>query len=299
VTPPTTADEAERLTLWQRSAVRKLRRTARRAKGEPLQEADWAAMWATVHSRSGRLTRRLWHALPSNPRCGICAAPFAGFGRRVVGPLGYKPSRKNPTICSTCVELSPPGGATMPVGVLFADIRGFTATSEQQSPEQTASLLRRFYGCAEDALFPEAIIDKLIGDEVMALYLSPLLGGRDAATIMVEQAAALLRGVGYGTPEGPFVDIGIGLDYGEAYVGNIGDRAVYDFTAVGDVVNTASRLTGQAAAGDIVASARVLSDEAAEARGAVRTEVILKGKARREVAYRIASPSGSAAAAAR
>ena len=51
--------------------------------------------------------------------------------------------------------------------------------------------------------------------------------------------------------------MGIGLDVGEAFVGNIGERALYDFTAVGDVVNTASRLQGQAAAGEIVLSERV------------------------------------------
>src|SRR5437899_478146 len=61
----------------------------------------------------------------------------------------------------------------------------------------------------------------------------------------------------YGSDEGPFVELGIGLDFGEAYVGNIGQRALYDFTAVGDVVNTASRLQGQAAGGEIVISGRV------------------------------------------
>jgi adenylate cyclase len=266
--------------------MRQLRQAADRGPDEPLQESDWAAMWSLSHSRAARATRRVWLALPSSPRCGICAAPFAGLGRLVVGPLGYRPSRKNPTICSTCVEMSPPGGATMTIGVLFADIRGFTAASEQMPAEQMAKLLRRFYGCAEDALFPEAIIDKLIGDEVMALYLTPILPDRDIPALMVEQATALLRGLGYGTADGPFVEVGVGLDYGEAYVGNIGDRAVYDFTAIGDVVNTAARLTGQAAAGGILASSRVAEPRLAGERGAERVEVTLKGKSKPEVAYR-------------
>ena len=63
--------------------------------------------------------------------------------------------------------------------------------------------------------------------------------------------------VGYGTGDEPFLEIGIGMDVGEAFVGNIGERALYDFTAVGDVVNTASRLQGQAAGGEIVLSDRV------------------------------------------
>ena len=92
-------------------------------------------------------------------------------GSRLVRPLGYRPSRKNPTLCATCVELAPPGGITTEVGVLFADLRGFTARSESITPQEASALLRRLYTVAEEVLFPKAIIDKLIGDEVMALYL--------------------------------------------------------------------------------------------------------------------------------
>ncbi len=55
----------------------------------------------------------------------------------------------------------------MEIGVLFADMRGFTELSETTDPQQVSVLLCRFYGCAEDVLFPQALIDKLIGDEVM------------------------------------------------------------------------------------------------------------------------------------
>ena len=74
---------------------------------------------------------------------------------------------------------------------------------------------------------------------------------------MFDHARELLRAVGYGSGEAPFVEMGIGLDVGEAFVGNIGQRALYDFTAIGDVVNTASRLQGQAAGGEVVMSDRV------------------------------------------
>jgi adenylate cyclase len=74
---------------------------------------------------------------------------------------------------------------------------------------------------------------------------------------MVEHAFALLRAVGYGSADGPFTEVGIGLDIGDAFVGNIGERAVYDFTAVGDVVNTAARLEAQARGGEILLSDRV------------------------------------------
>ena len=94
-----------------------------------------------------------------------------------------------------------------------------------------------------------------------------------------------MRAVGYGSGEEPFVEMGIGLDVGEAYVGNIGQRALFDFTAVGDVVNTASRLQGQASGGEIV-----LSDRVAEGLSRApdkRVELELKGKSEPQLAYRV------------
>jgi adenylate cyclase len=280
------SDRQERQTLWQRSVLRRLRRAARRDGDEPLTPEDWETYFRLMSGRSGRLWTSLLRALPAGPRCGICGAPFSGAGSRLVRPLGYRPSRKNPTLCATCVESSPPGGMTTQVGVLFADLRGFTSLSERSDPEAISILLRRFYSCAEDVLFPEAVIDKLIGDQVMALYL-PMYGGLDdPATTMLEQARELLGRIGYGGPEGPFVEVGIGLDYGEAFVGNVGKRSLYDFTAVGDVVNVAARLQGQAKGGEVVASARLVDQLAAPP--GERIEVALKGKAAPVVAYRTA-----------
>jgi adenylate cyclase len=285
----------DRLTLWQRSVLRRIRRAARKGGDEPLTPDDWELYFKLMSGRTGRIWGRLLRTLPASPRCGICGAPFSGFGSRLVRPLGYRPSRKNPTLCATCVEASPPGGTTTEVGVLFADLRGFTQLSERSDPEAVSVLLRRFYACAENVLFPEAVIDKLIGDEVMALYL-PMYGElEDPATTMLEQAHELLGRVGYGAAEGPFVEVGIGLDYGEAFVGNVGKRSLYDFTAVGDVVNVAARLQGQANGGEIVASGRLV-DRLAEPVGE-RIEVELKGKAGPVVAYRSAAEPRSAGVA--
>ena len=163
-----------RLTLVQRLALKRLVKQARKRPDEPLSPADWESYWKFASQRSNRAIKRVLRAMPSTPRCGYCGAPFAGVGARIVGPLGYRPSRKNPNICAVCVELAPPGGMTMEVGVLFADLRGFTSASEQQTPHEMTTRLRRFYAHAEKVLFPEALIDKLIGDEVMALYVPPL-----------------------------------------------------------------------------------------------------------------------------
>jgi adenylate cyclase len=103
---------------------------------------------------------------------------------------------------------------------------------------------------------------------------------------MLEHGRGLLRAVGYGTPAGPFAELGVGIDFGEAFVGNIGQRALYDFTAVGDVVNTASRLQGAAGGGEIVFSQRV-ADGLPDGVGS-RVELTLKGKGERQTAYRVA-----------
>ncbi|MDX6640007.1 MAG: adenylate cyclase [Solirubrobacteraceae bacterium] len=280
---------ASRPTLWQRMAIRKLRRAAGREAGEPLSPEDWEIAWRLHETGLGGVVATFFAALPSSPRCGICGAPFAGPGRWIVGPLGYRPSRKNPNVCGTCVEFSPPGGMKQHVGVLFADLRGFTARFDGADPEEASRLLRRFYRCAEDVLFPEAVIDKLIGDEVMALYLPELsrkMTRADVPALMLDHARELLRSVGYGSGSEPFAAMGIGIDVGEAFVGNIGQRALYDFTAVGDVVNTASRLQGQAAGGEIVLSQRVADGLGGPV--GTRVELELKGKLEPQAAYRIA-----------
>jgi adenylate cyclase len=261
-------DSVERLTFFQRRSVKNLAKYARKQPGEPLAPDDWQAYWQFAAQPQNLSFKRLLRALPSTPRCGFCGAPFAGVGGRLVRPLGFRPSRKNPSICATCVELAPPGGLTTDVGVLFADLRGFTARSESLTPKQASDLLRKFYACAEHVLFPEALIDKLIGDEVMALYL-PLfvepgkherpeeIDHTKLATLMLEHARELLERAGYGSHDGPAFELGIGLDFGEAFIGNVGDSAVHDFTAIGDVVNTASRLQGEAASGEVIVSDRL------------------------------------------
>ncbi|HEU5083022.1 MAG TPA: adenylate/guanylate cyclase domain-containing protein [Acidimicrobiales bacterium] len=258
---------SDRPGFMQRHALKGLARQARKRAGEPLSPADWEAYWRFGAQPSAWAFKRVLRALPSTPRCGYCGAPFAGVGARLVRPLGYRPSRKNPNICSMCVELAPPGGMTVEIGVLFADLRGFTSASESRTPAEVGAELRRFYAHAEKVFLPEALIDKLIGDEVMALYVPPFIVPsaeepddevrRHIAQVMVEHARSLLRRVGYGTSATRDFKIGIGLDFGEAFIGNIGDSAVHDFTAVGDVVNTASRLQDHAAEGEVVLSARL------------------------------------------
>lgn len=216
--------------------------------------------------------------LPSEPRCRLCKAPYGGVGGRMMRRFGFGPSRKNPTLCNTCFEEAPMGGVEMEIGVLFADVRGFTSLCEGMDPEAVAELLNRFYASATATLSRSAIIDKMVGDEVMALYLPQLFRKKDWEHDMLRDARDLLTGVGYGSAADPWLRLGVGLDVGRAYVGNVGSGDVKDFTALGDVVNTAARLQSSADAGQIVMSERLfgrLPKGPADARSA---SLPLKGK---------------------
>ena len=170
------------------------------------------------------------------------------------------------------------GGTEMNVGILFADIRGFTSLAERETPDALATLLNRFYASAVEVLCEHAIIDKLVGDQVMALYLPRVFPG-EPGRHMLADARALAAAAGY--PQGqPWVEIGIGLDFGPAFVGNVGSGEVKDFTAIGDVVNTAARLQAAAAGGEIVMSQAVHDRAGDDAVDGELRQLSLKGKSR-------------------
>jgi adenylate cyclase len=173
------------------------------------------------------------------------------------------------------------GGLEMNVGILFADVRGFTSLAERQSPDAVTTLLNRFYATAVDVLCDHAIIDKLVGDQVMALYLPGIFPG-EPAEHMLTDAKALLASAGYDGGH-PWVELGIGLDFGTAFVGNVGSQEVKDFTAIGDVVNTAARLQAAAAGGEIVMSSRVHRRTSEHAPEGEARELVLKGKSEPEI----------------
>jgi adenylate cyclase len=189
--------------------------------------------------------------------------------------VGFAPSRKNPRLCAACFDRAPPGGTRVDVGVLFADVRGFTSMAEDQDPAEIAALLNRFYDAAVEVLCRHAIIDKLVGDQVMALYLPQLLG-QDAARHMVSDGGDLLRAAP------AELELGVGIDYGAAFVGNVGSGPVKDFTAIGDVVNTASRLQAAAHGGEVVLSRRVRDLVGGDIAGATTRPLSLRGKSEPE-----------------
>lgn len=223
---------------------------------------QWAHVLTDGHASLVR-ARHLFRYLPSAPRCKLCNNPFGGPAGRVLGVAGFRQSRKNPNLCTRCCDSLPSGGAEVDIAVLFADVRGSTAIGQSAEAAHFAALLNRFYAAATQVLLRhDAVIDKLIGDEVMAFFVKGI-SGPDYRRRAVQAATDLLAAIGYGTPEGPWLDVGIGVNAGVAYVGNVGD-AVVDFTALGDPVNTAARLQQGAAGGEVVVARGVADDVAAQ-----------------------------------
>jgi adenylate cyclase len=246
-------------------------------------QADAAAIerWRKILSEGHRpihLAHRLFRYLPSPPRCKICHNPFGGVGGKLVGLLGFARSRKNPNLCAMCCDRLPPGGIELDIAVLFADLRGSTAIGERLEPGAYAALLNRFYNAATEVLVRhDAIIDKLIGDEVMALFIPGICGPtyhRRAA----QAVFALLEAAGYSATGSAWMPIGAAVNSGVAYVGNVGGDNVVDFTALGDPVNTAARLASVAAAGEALLSETVYASVEREFPNLERRTLSLRGR---------------------
>ena len=223
--------------------------------------------------------RRIFKRIPTEPRCRMCAAPFAGAGAPVMRLIGKRPSDANPNWCNSCIAFVSKhhGGAEVDGSMLFVDIRGSTALAETMSPGEFHALLNRFYATASRLIFEnDGYIDKFVGDEVVALFF-PLLSGERHTARAVEAALGILRATGHTNPGGPWVPLGAGVHTGRAWFGAVGEGTHVELTAVGDTVNTAARLASHAGPGEVL-----VSTDAAAAAGLdpslPRTALDLKGK---------------------
>lgn len=253
----------------------------------PPSESEQEAFWRDFLTRGDsneRRVRGLFRRIPTEPRCRMCAAPFAGLGAPVMRALGRPPSSKNPSMCNACFRFMEAnhGGAEIECTLLFADIRGSTTLAEGMSSGEFRQLLDRFYAVASSVVFGhDGSVDKFVGDELVALYF-PLMSGENHAERAVETATALLRATGHEDPVGPWVPLGAGVHTGPAWVGAIGDEVHTELTVVGDTVNTTARLAAAAAGGEVLVSfeaAQAAGLDITPAGGFERRSLDLKGKA--------------------
>jgi adenylate cyclase len=183
------------------------------------------------------------------------------------------------------------GGERRKVAVLFADIRNFTPLSATMDPDQTARLLTEFFTEMVECVFKHGgTLDKFIGDALMAQWGAPITEPDDvdrALDASVDMMHSLERLNARWRDEGrPQLEIGIGLNYGEAFAGNIGSERRLEFTVIGDTVNTANRICAWAEPGEILLS-QAFRDALTRTHALVeRPPLSLRGKTEPVTVYR-------------
>ncbi len=147
------------------------------------------------------------------------------------------------------------GGELRRATVMFADIRGFTTLTERMPPQDVVNLLNEYFELMVDIIFKyEGTLDKFVGDEIMAIWGAPISRDDDAERAVraaVEMQQAMVR-FNQSLPAEHRFEIGIGLNTGEIVAGYMGSTRSMSYTVMGDTVNTASRLCGQADPRDVL-----------------------------------------------
>lgn len=187
------------------------------------------------------------------------------------------------------IELS---GEKRNVAVLFVDIRGFTSISEILSPEQMVQILNKYLSLTTNCIFNHGgMLDKFIGDATMAIFNAP----NDQEDYVYEAVMAGLemqkRGSELGAELekefGKTVSFGVGVHVGDAVVGNIGCDTRMDYTAIGDTVNTASRIEGKSLGGELLISEAVYLILGDRIEAEFKEDMMLKGKKEPVKVYKV------------
>lgn len=214
------------------------------------------------------------------PLHGVLSVPFRLFGIR--------PSRMNPNTCTICelmfTKVMKARKITIDATILFADLRGYTSLSQSQSSEAVSGLLDAFYDdCAHAIWERDGLLNKTIGDAVMAIFNFPIRQGdhpRQAVLAAQEiqrrwhaRREALGEELGLAGAE---LGVGVGIHCGELSFGEFG-RSHRDLTAIGTVVNLASRAQSAAAAGEILVTQAVYERAQSELEGSKPQQRELKG----------------------
>ena len=161
---------------------------------------------------------------------------------------------------------------------MFVDVRGFTALSERLSPTEVVARLNRFYKLAAGVVFDlDGTLDKMVGDEVMAFFGAPFRA-LDHPQRAVQAALGIVAGMQRIAEDSDSLRVGGGVGTGEAFMGNVAEGEVRDFTVIGDVVNTTARLQGAAGPGEILVMEETYRSVADRFPDAPQRILELKGK---------------------
>jgi len=184
------------------------------------------------------------------------------------------------------------GGERRPTTVLFSDIRGFTAIAEAMGPDGIARLLSEYFTEMVEVIFEHGgTLDKFIGDAIMALWGAPIAHTDDPdralrAAIEMQRSIGRLneRWASEGRPE---IGVGIGINHGDVFAGNIGSHRRLEYTVIGDAVNVAARLCAEAGPGEILVTESFLGAVRDQVSSEFLPEMALRGKAQMVQVYRV------------
>jgi adenylate cyclase len=227
--------------------------------------------------------RAVARRLPADPRCQVCYYPFSGLGGKLLRTfLHVEPSKMNPQLCNICERFAEahPGGTEMEVSLLFADIRGSTPLAATMNPYEFSRLINRFYQVTTNLVYQHGgMVATLIGDGVAAFFVPAFTENHNYARAAVRAGQAILAATGHGRAEGPWVPVGVGVHTGDAYVGAVGEPGKnIDIAVLGDSVNVAARLSGQAQEGEMVISDETVRIGGLDPTGYEQRTLTLKGK---------------------
>lgn len=211
--------------------------------------------------------------------------PIRGPLSLLFRPFGIKKSQMHPNLCTICesmfTRVKKHKQISISTTIFFADLRGYTNLSQQIEPEKMNELLHCFYDQCSAAVWErEGIINKFIGDSVLAIFNFPLIrkehvaNAVNAALDLQNKCEHLKDQIGLGDEQE--LGVGIGIHTGNCYLGEVG-TSYKDFTAIGPVVNLASRLQGAASAGEILVTENVFSIVKDQFPYAQQKTVTLKG----------------------
>src|SRR4051794_37793078 len=186
----------------------------------------------------------------------------------------------------------PLGGERRPITILFSDIRGFTAMAESMGPDAIARLLTEYFSEMVEIIFEHGgTLDKFVGDAIMALWGTPIAHADDPDRAL-RAAVAMQHGVvrlneRWALAGRPEIGVGIGINYGEVFAGNIGSHRRLEYTVIGDAVNVANRLCSEAAPGEILVSEALCQMVKDQADYEYLPAMALRGRTRSVQVYRV------------
>jgi len=227
-----------------------------------------------------RFLRDTFRLIPSGPRCKFCNGPYHGIGGALFRMIGKGPSSLTPQLCNQCYGFTSQnlGGAEIELTMLFADVRGSTPLAASMSPMAYSALISRFFGVANEVFVgSDALLNRLVGDQVIGLYV-PGFAGSNHRGKAIHAAQKLLHETGHDSLDGPWLPIGVGIHTGVAFLGSVGsyEQAV-DIAVLGDPPNVTARLSSSAAIGEVLISEEAYVPDL-NLEGLEKRQLSLKGK---------------------